>query len=328
MLRVATLTFVLLCAIAAHAADVVVLVKPGASLNGPSEFPTIQNAIDHAPQPADGGRVVLRITPGVYKERLWIPRNRPRMTLLGLGNDPSATVITSDHYAASSGGTFFTETVEINGDDFEADNVTFANTAGRVGQALAVSVLSDRAIFKHCRFLGNQDTLFANWGRQYYLDSYVEGTVDYVFGNAAAVFERVEFHTLAPGFITAQSRLSSAERTGFIIRNSRLTLTAEAAAGKGVALGRPWRPFSRVVFLNTWIDAGLVPAGFVDWSSTSNMADTFYAEVNSAGPGANPAGRSAAMKHPSPLQLQSFATREFLGGNDAWNPEAEAARLP
>ena len=124
MLRVATLTFVLLCAIGAHAADVIVLVKPGASLNGPSEFPTIQNAIDHAPQPADGGRVVLRITPGVYKERLWIPRNRPRMTLLGLGNDPSETVITSDHYAAISGGTFFTETVEINGDDFEADNVT------------------------------------------------------------------------------------------------------------------------------------------------------------------------------------------------------------
>lgn len=320
--------FVVCFAATAHATDVVVLVRPGTTPNGPDVFPTIQNAIDHAPEPADGARVVIRITPGVYKERLWIPRNRPRMTLLGLGSKPEDTVITSDHFASQQGGTFFTETVEVNGDAFEADNLTFANTAGRVGQALAISVLSDRAIFKHCRFLGNQDTLFANWGRQYYVDSYVEGTVDYVFGNAAAIFDRVEFHTLTNGYITAQSRLSAAEPTGFVIRNSHLTFAPGATDGKGVALGRPWRPFSRVVYLNTEIDAGLSPLGFIDWNSNTTMAQSFYAEAGSTGAGASPGTRAAGMKHLTSQQIRSFAPRQFLRGADGWDAEAEAAKLP
>lgn len=161
-LRGCLLGFVLFTVPALYAADVTVLVKPGSPLNGPDTFPTIQNAVDHAPEATDGGRVILRITPGVYHERVWISQNRPRMTLIGLGAKPEDTVISAAQFAKEAGGTFFTETVEVNGESFQADNVTFENTAGRVGQALAVSVLSDKAIFKHCRFTGYQDTLFAN----------------------------------------------------------------------------------------------------------------------------------------------------------------------
>ncbi|MEK6397000.1 MAG: pectinesterase family protein [Terriglobus sp.] len=325
-------------ALAAHAQNVTVLVRPGAKLNGPDVFPTIQNAIDHAPEPGPGGRVTIRITPGTYNERLWIPRNRPNLTLVGLGT-PEDTVITSDHFAKTSGGTFFTQTVEVLGDGFHAANLTFANSAGNVGQAVAVAVLADKAIFKHCRFLGYQDTLFANWGRQFYTDDYIEGAVDYVFGNATAVFNKTEFYTVAPGYITAQSRLSESEPTGYVIRDSHLTFApgADATAmtdnaahktAHGVFLGRPWRNYSRVLFINTQIDKGIDPAGWSDWNNGGILKTAFYAEINSTGPGASPTTRIPEARKLTPAQLKSFETRNILRGKDNWNPEQEATQLP
>lgn len=318
------LLFLSMClTVAARAEDVTVLVRPGAPLNGPEVFPTIQNAVDHAPEPTHGGRVILRITPGVYNERVWIPQNRPRLTLLGLGNAPADTVITGAKFAKEQGGTFFTETVEVNGEGFQADNITFQNTAGPVGQALAISVLSDKAVFKHCRFLGYQDTLFANWGRQYYVDSYIEGAVDYIFGNATAVFDRVEVHSTAPGYITAQSRLRPDETTGYVFRDSRLT-TAPGLEGK-ISLGRPWRPYSRVWYLNTAMDSGIAPGGFNLWRKGDDPSTMDYAEFGSTGAGAATASRAAFVRQMSAAQARSFSLRAFFQG---WDAAADAARLP
>ena len=196
------ITALLLLTIPAFAADVHIRVDPAAPHANPGNenlttFPTIQNALDHHPfatpnpnrQP---GRVFIEIVPGTYRERIIVTQNHTNITLIGLGKSPSDVVITNSLNAKTAGGTFFTETVEINGTGFEADNITFENTAGNTGQAVAVADRSDRSIFKHCRFLSHQDTLFADYGRQYYVDSYIEGGVDYIFGNAAAVFERDE----------------------------------------------------------------------------------------------------------------------------------------
>lgn len=319
-------TVVLLLTPAAHAADIKVLVKPGVPANGPSVFPTIQNAVDHAPEPTDGGRVIIQITPGVYHERVWIPENRPRLTLQGLGSKPEETVITADKFAREQGGTFFTETVEVNGEAFQADNLTFENTAGRVGQALAISVLSDKAIFKHCRFTGYQDTLFANWGRQYYVDSYISGAVDFIFGNATAVFDHVEIHAVAPGYITAQSRLRPDESTGYVIRDSRLT-SEPTDVGK-VSLGRPWRPYSRVVYLNTEMDAGISPQGFNQWKAGEHSDTMFYAEFQSTGVGAAKGSRVPFDNQLTPAQAKAYEPAQFLSGKDYWDPVKEAALLP
>jgi pectinesterase len=322
-----TLLFVVLSlARAACAADVSVLVKPGAPSDGRTQFPTIQNAVDHAPQPPGQGRVLIRITPGIYHERVWIPQNRPRLTLLGLGAKPEDTVISADKFSKEQGGTFFTETVEVNGESFQADNLTFENAAGRQGQALAISVLSDKAVFKRCRFLGYQDTLFANWGRQYYVDSYISGAVDFVFGDAAAVFDHVEIHSIAPGYLTAQSRLSADEPTGFVIRNSRVT--TENLQDRKVSLGRPWRPFARVVYLETEMDSGIATEGFTLWRHGDDPSTMFYAEYKSTGPGGSSASRAAFVKQLNAAEAARFAPCVFLRGTDHWNPEAEAARLP
>lgn len=309
-------------------------------------FPTIQNAMDHHPWPGPGGRVYIEIAPGTYHERVIITQNHPDITFVGMGKSPEDVVITNSLNAKQAGGTFFTETVEINGAGFEADNITFENTAGNTGQAVAAAVRSDRAIFKHCRFLGHQDTLFADYGRQYYVDSYIEGGVDFIFGNATAVFDHTELHSNGPGFLTAQSRTSAEQTTGYVILNSKVTSAIDhsaplispnanfsgarsiASAKGAIGLGRPWRPFSRVVYINTELPSDVRPAGWNNWGKTANQQTAYYAEFNSTGPGANPSARVPWSHQLTAAQAKPFFPAKFLSGKDHWNPQAEAKKLP
>ena len=251
----------------------------------------------------------------------------------------------------------------------------YKRQAGNTGQAVAIAVRADRAVFKHCRFLGHQDTLFADYGRQYYVDSYIEGGVDFIFGNAAAVFDRSEIHANAPGWVTAQSRTSPEQPTGYMILNSRVTSSIDhvpAEQGTGVALsspssaggsssaaassppiaaspfpatgsappppgsqknevtslGRPWRLYSRVVYINTWLCAHVTPQGWNSWGKTPGTPLAYYAEFNSTGPGANPAARVPWSHQLTAAEAERFKPKVFLAGSDHWDPEAEAAKLP
>lgn len=327
-----------LTSFSAYAQDVHVRVDPHAPHAQPGNenrtvFPTIQNALDHHPWPGPGGRVYIEVAPGTYHERVIVTQNHPNITLIGMGKRPEDTVITNSLNAKQAGGTFFTETVEINGTGFEADNLTFENSAGNTGQAVAVANRSDRSIFKHCRFLGHQDTLFADYGRQYYVDSYIEGGVDYIFGNAAAVFDHDTLNSNGPGFITAQSRTSADQPTGYVILNSRVTSTIDPAAPRrAIGLGRPWRPFARVVFIHTALPANLAPAGWNNWNNPANEETAYYAESNSSGPGANPTARVPWSHQLTAAEAKQYLPANFLAGPgsapDHWNPEAEAAKLP
>ncbi len=367
LLAAAFLLAIALDALPSHGQDVHVRVSPDVTtgIEGITEFPTIQMAMDHHPFAGIGpggkpGRVFIEIAPSVYHERVIVTQNHANITLVGMGASPADVVITNSLNAKQAGGTFFTETVEVNGEGFEADNLTFENTAGNTGQAVAIAVRADRAIFKHCRFLGHQDTLFADYGRQYYLDSYIEGGVDFIFGNAAAVFDHSEIHANAPGWLTAQSRTSPDQTTGYVILNSRVTSSIEhtppsapagalgalpstvraagsTATGSAPAaavtreftsLGRPWRPYSRVVYINTWLCADVAPQGWSAWGKTPGTPLADYAEFNSTGPGANPTARVSWSHQLTAVEADQFMPKLFLAGSDHWDAEAEAARLP
>jgi pectinesterase len=330
-------------ALSVNAQDVHVRVSPGVKTGteGTTEFPTIQMAMDHHPWPgklADGrpGRVYIEIEPGIYHERVIVTQNHPNITLIGMGKSPSDVVITNSLNAKQAGGTFFTETVEINGAGFEADNITFENTAGNTGQAVAAAVRSDKAVFKKCRFLGHQDTLFADYGRQYYVDSYIEGGVDFIFGNAAAVFDHSEIHSNGPGYLTAQSRTAPNQATGYVIVDSKVTsgiAQDEAEPGSRprrdtISLGRPWRPFSRVVYINTELPADVIPQGWNAWGRTTETPQAYYAEYHDSGPGANPSARVSWSHQLTAQQAAQYRPRVFLAGKDHWNPESAAAKLP
>ncbi len=326
----------------ASAQDVHVRVSPTVKtgIEGTTEFPTIQNALDHHPFAGPGGRVFIEIEPGVYHERVIVTQNHQDVTLIGMGKGPEDTVITNSLNAKTAGGTFFTETLEVNGDGFHASNLTVENTAGNTGQAVAAAVRADRVVFKHVRLLGHQDTLFADYGRQYYVDCFITGGVDYIFGNAAAVFERDELNSNGPGFVTAQSRTAANQKTGYVIVNSRVTssmdLTAmyaatpgaksAAAAKKMIGLGRPWRPYSRVIYIDTALAAEVNPAGWDRWGKASNEATAYYAESGSMGPGA--AGERVSWAHKlTAAQVKAYLPGVFLRGSDRWDPVAEAGRM-
>ena len=331
----------------ARGQDVHVRVSPDVKtgIEGTTEFPTIQMAMDHHPFAGIGrdgkpGRVFIEIAPGVYHERVIVTQNHTNITLVGMGKTPEDVVITNSLNAKQAGGTFFTETVEINGTGFEADNITFENTAGNTGQAVAAAVRADKAVFKHCRFLGHQDTLFADYGRQYYVDSYIEGGVDFIFGNATAVFDHSEIHANGPGYLTAQSRTSPEQTTGYVIIDSKVTSGIEAGAGSGAAsetsapvrdtisLGRPWRPYSRVVYIDTELPADVIPEGWNAWGKTSGTPLAFYAEYHDSGPGANVAARATWSHQLTARQAAQYRPRVFLAGKDGWDPVAAAAKLP
>ena len=333
-MRLHLLPLALLCAATLAAQDVHVKVDPngGGSTASTDNFPTIQNALDHAPE-APHGRIYIEIVPGTYHERINVTRLRPRLTLIGLGKNPEDVVITNSLNARTAGGTYFTETAQINADDFEADNITFANTAGPTGQAVAATVRSDRAIFKHCRFLGDQDTLFADYGRQYYLDDYIEGGVDFIFGNATAVFDHSTIVEIRGGQITAQSRTAPTQTTGYVIDHSTIEHHPVAPApGKpaatGFGLGRPWRIYSRVIVMNTALPDDLSPAGWSAWGKPDTTPLAFYAEYNNTGPGARPTQRAPWSHQLTAKEAAAYDPENFLRGSDNWNPLAEAARLP
>jgi pectinesterase len=348
-MRISLLLAAILLPTVAYAQDVRVRVDPSAPTAAPGNedrtiFPTIQNAMDHHPWPGPGGRVYIEIAPGTYHERVIITQNHTNITLIGTGKSPEDVVITNSLNAKTAGGTFFTETVEINGTGFEADNITFENAAGNTGQAVAVADRADRSIFKHCRFLGHQDTLFADYGRQYYVDSYIEGGVDFIFGNAAAVFNRSEIHANGAGYLTAQSRTSPNQTTGYIILNSKVTSSinheaapmdastpgakSTASARNSIGLGRPWRPYSLVIYIDTELPADLNPAGWNNWNNPTNEKTAYYAESNSTGPGANPSARVPWSHQLTAAEAKRYLPATFLRGTDNWQPEAEAAKLP
>ena len=285
--------------------------------DGSGDFPTVQRAVDHVLDrpPASVDRVILEIRPGVYRERVKIPQNRPNLTLQG--SDPATTLITSRMSAQDAGGTFFSPIAEVDGGAFEAVNISFENSYGAGSQAIALSIHSDRAVFRNCRFLGWQDTLYAAMGRQYYRDCLIEGAVDFIFGDAAAVFDRCEIRSLANGYIAAQSRTQPDGPTGFVFRHCRLTGPSDAR----VFLGRPWRPCARVVFIDCWMGAHIRPEGWDNWANPANEKTAWFAELDSSGPGADAAKRVPWAKRITAAEAASFEPAVFLKGSDGWNPQ-------
>jgi len=316
-MRFASTTIWLLAAAWLHAAEPAP-VRVVVAQDGSGDFPTVQMAVDHgfdrvlAPTAA---RLLIEIRPGVYRERVRIPEDRPRVTFLGA--DARTTTITAAMSAKAAGGTFFSATVDVNSDEFEAENITFENTFGEGSQAVALSVHSDRAVFRNCRFLGMQDTLYAASGRQYYVNCYIAGHVDFIFGDAAAVFDRSEIHSRGNGYIAAVSRTMPEGSGGFVFQHCRLTADDGVT---GVYLGRPWRLYARVVYLDCVMGPHIKPQGWDNWNKPDAEKTAWFAEYGSEGPGAKAAERAPWARKLSAAEVEKFRPAVFLRGTDGWTP--------
>jgi pectinesterase len=301
-----------------------------------SEFPTIQMALDHHPFPradANGqlGLVYIHIAPGVYHERLVITQNHSHIVLMGMGKSPADVVITNSLNAAQAGGTFISQTVEVDGSDFEADDITIENSDKSGEPAVALAIRSDRAILKHCRILGHRHALFADYGRQYYFDTYIEGDIHFIFGNATAVFDHCEIHSNGAGYITSQSRTSPDQTTGYVFLDSKVTSgngDAKLEVSQTVGLGDPWRPYSRVVFIQTELSASITPAGWWDRGDPENQKTAYYGEAENTGAGSDFSARVSWVHRLDSDQVKAYLPEVFLRGSDHWDAKAETIRLP
>lgn len=286
--------------------------------DGSGQFKTIQEAIMSVPAGEVDHPVVIHIKPGTYKELIYIQHEKRFFRLIG--EDAARTILTYDLHANMIGkdnrpiGTFRTPSTVIDADDFLAENITFENSAGPVGQALAIRVDGDRAVFRRCRFLGWQDTVFLNRGRQYFEECYIAGHVDFIFGAATAFFERCHIHCLGAGYISAASTYDY-ERYGFVFSNCKIT----GAAGSKTYLGRPWRDYANVMYLNTEMSDVVRPEGWQNWNLPAREKTARYAEFNSNGPGANPKARVGWARQLSKDQAKSITVKKVLAGNDGWN---------
>lgn len=286
--------------------------------DGSGDFLTVQDAINAVPDFRKNKRTTILVRPGEYKERVIVPECKINISLIG----QTGAVITNDGYASKKNSlgdemsTSGSSTCYIYAPDFYAEGITFANTAGRVGQAVACFVSADRAYFKACRFLGNQDTLYT-YGkgcRQYYEDCYVEGTVDFIFGWSTAVFNRCTIHSLGQGYLTAPST-DKEQKYGYVFYDCKMTAEPDV---EGVALSRPWRPYAKAVFIHCDLGGHIAPAGWNNWGKKSNEETVTYAEYQNTGEGARPEAR-APYGHQL-KDLTGYGIEEVLAGNDGWNP--------
>ncbi len=306
--------------------------KPDAivAADGTGQYTSLQEAISQAPLSTDSAatRWVILVRPGTYHERIYVQRERGRIHVRG--EDAATTRITFGLHANLPGedgkpiGTFRTPTVQVDGDGMIWENLTIANAAGEPGprpagppvaQALALRVDGDRVIFRNCRFLGWQDTILVNRGRHYFEDCYIEGSVDFVFGAAAAYFDRCHLHCLKDGYLTAAST-PEGEPFGLVFADCKIT----GVEGVKTYLGRPWRNHARTVFLRTEMSGAVQPAGWHNWNKREAEPTAYYAEFGSHGPGASSTTRVPWAKPLSADEAAALTPAKVLAGRDGWNP--------
>lgn len=266
------------------------------SQDGSGDFTTVQEAIN-AVADSNSEQTIIFIRKGIYYEKVLVPYKKMNITLVG--EDVDSTVITYDDDPEKvDGNTWGTYTMRVDAPNFTAINLTFENSAGDNGQALAFSSFGDKHLFYHCRFLGWQDTYFINFRcRNYMKDCFIEGSVDYIYGYGIGVYDSCQVHTIREGqsgVITAAAT-SRYNRFGLTFRDSRLTAVPGAPS---FTLGRPWQGKPHVVFMNTYEPTNVNNAA---WSNMNSGRDPLFAEYKCYGAGYRPGSRST---HPDYTGIQ------------------------
>ena len=296
--------------------------------DGSGNYTTIQEAINSC---RDLGQtlVTIQIKKGIYKEKLVIPSQKTTIKLIGENRD--STIITYDDFSGKpipqgmeipgkdKYSTFTSYTMLIQGNDITLENLTVQNTAGQVGQAVALHLEGDRILVKNCKILGNQDTLLATraGSRQYFVDCYIEGTTDFIFGEATALFVKCTIKSLKNSFVTAASTRQNTP-FGFVFKNCKLIASDEATT---VYLGRPWRPYARTVFIECELGKHIRAEGWDPWKGDKMFPDkdktAFYAEYKNVGPGSDVSQRVPWSKQLTKNEAKGYTIKRIFGD---WNP--------
>lgn len=287
--------------------------------DGSGDFKTIQEAIHAVPDFRKNATVIF-IKNGIYKEKLVLAASKTNIKLVG--ESVEKTILTYDDYSGKKNrfgediGTSGSASCYFYGENISAENITFQNSSGPVGQAVAISVSGDKVQFKNCRFLGFQDTLYTYGynSRQYYTNCYIEGTVDFIFGSSTAVFENCEIFCKKGGYVTAASTHDTT-KYGYVFLNCKIT---GDAPGGSFYLGRPWRPYAKTVFIKCDLGKVIKPEGWNNWGKVSNEQTTYYAEYKNTGVGYKPTQRVSWSHQLTDNEAKEYQIETIFKG---WIPE-------
>lgn len=298
--------------------------------DGSGDFKTIQEAINNVRDHAEK-QVVINVMPGIYSEKVVIPSFKRNIILKGA--DREKTVISFNDYSGKpfrgidvtgnpKYSTYTSYSLLIQGNDCSIENLTVENTAGRVGQAVALNTEGDRIVVRNCSILGNQDTVYLAKGgtRNYFESCYISGTTDFIFGAATAYFYNCTIESLSNSYITAAST-TQYDAYGFVFVDCKLA--AKDSTVNQVFLGRPWRPYAKTVFINTEMGSHIVQYGWNPWKGDKNFPDkektVFYAEYGSKGEGAKDLSKRVFWSHQlKKSELKQYELQKVLKG---WNPK-------
>ena len=286
--------------------------------DGTADYKYIQDAID-AMRVFPLQRITLYIKNGVYNEKIELPANNTDVTFIG--ESVEGTIIMFNDYSGRGKLTTFTSfTAKISGNRFVAENITFANSAGPVGQAVALYVDADKVVFRNCRFLGNQDTIYAagETARQYFVDCYIEGTTDFIFGPSTAVFQHCTIKGKSNSYITA-ANTTPGKAFGFVFLDCKIITDSVV---KKLYLGRPWRAHSRTAFLRCQLPAVIAPEGWNNWGNPENEKTVLYAEYRNSGEGAGTKSRVAWAKQLSDKEAKEYTLETIFSNNSVMPQDA------
>jgi pectinesterase len=290
--------------------------------DGSGTCTTIQEAVDSCRDYAERPYVIY-VKNGVYIEKLVLPAWKTNIRIKGENAD--STILRYNDYTGKTDSvtgikvrTFTSYTCLISGNNNSIEDMTVENTAGRVGQAVALHVEGDRCVFRRCRLIGNQDTQLASGeqSRQYYQECYIEGTTDFIFGAATAVFDRCTILSKQDSYITAASTIAG-RQFGFVFFDCKLL--ADNPERK-VYLGRPWRSYASVTFIRCDMGSHILPEGWHNWNKPEAEKTARYSEYKSSGPGANPSRRVAWSRQMTDEEAAKLTPEYILRGTDNWNP--------
>ncbi|KAF9613061.1 hypothetical protein IFM89_005509 [Coptis chinensis] len=299
--------------------------------NGSGDFTTITDAINAAPNNTDisNGYFVIFIAAGVYEEYVNVAKNK--MNLMMIGDGINKTVITGNRSVGDGWTTFNSATFIVVGQGFVGVDMTIQNAAGAIkGQAVALRSGADMSTFYRCSFEGYQDTLYTHSLRQFYRECDIYGTVDFIFGNAAVVLQNCNIYPRLPihgqsNEITAQGRTDPNQNTGISIHNCNIRASKELGGstdGTMTYLGRPWKEYSRTVYMQSFMDSVIAPIGWDKWSGDFALSTLYYTEFNNTGPGSDTSNRVTWPGYQviNTTDAASFTVSNFIAG-DAWLPQ-------
>ncbi|XP_043721061.1 pectinesterase-like [Telopea speciosissima] len=292
--------------------------------DGSGNYRTVSEAVAAAPEKSKT-RYIIRIKAGVYRENVEVAKKKTYLMFVGDGRNN--TIITASRNVVDGSTTFHSATVAVVGERFLARDITFENTAGpSKHQAVALRVGSDLSAFHRCDILAYQDTLYVHSLRQFYVDCLVVGTVDFIFGNGAVVFQNCDIHARLPdsgqkNMVTAQGRADPNQNTGIVIQKCRIGATSDLEPVKTsfpTYLGRPWKQYSRTIIMQSSITDVIDPAGWHVWNGDFALDTLFYGEYQNTGAGSGTPQRVNWKGYKlitDAADLQPFTVSSFIAGS-------------